>query len=228
MNNDIGTNINTNVNFQGHVHVNDKETGKTIANQIGLAGCIAAMTGGVAKTIAKSSIPPVQKAGLVVGSGIVGAVLHAGSNFVNAQNQAIHSISKSSTNIDKDIIPKNVNSFLDFTSDISPLEGLLLCINTLTYISIWLFTVLILQILFKVYISDRPKLTLLDSVLPSYSEKIKTYIYKFIKLNKQLNIIYSIWAIVLLFICILALGYFSSEIYHNLSDYVNVYLQYKK
>ena len=85
-----------------------------------------------------------------------------------------------------------------------------------------------MQILFKVYVNDKPELKLIDLILPSYSEKIKKYIYKLIKLNKNMNIFYSILAIILLFICLLGSAYFSLELYNNISNYVDIYIEYRK
>ena len=66
-----------------------------------------------------------------------------------------------------------------------------------------------MQVLFKIYISDKPKLKLIDYILPYYSENIKIYIYKLIKLNKNMNIFYSVFAVILLLICLLGSIYFS-------------------
>ena len=60
MNNDIGTNVNTNINLQGHIHVNDKQAGKYIATQ-GITGAMIGIAGGVGKAIAKSPMPPFKK-----------------------------------------------------------------------------------------------------------------------------------------------------------------------
>lgn len=88
--------------------------------------------------------------------------------------------------------------------------------------------VLSIQFFFKVYISDEPKLKLIDSMFPSKSEKIKVYIYKLIRLNKNMSLFYSIFTIILLFICILGSVYFSWELYNNLSSYVDVYIEWHK
>jgi hypothetical protein len=112
-------------------------------------------------------------------------------------------------------------------NDHSPLEILLQSIYILNSISIWLIIFLLIQILFKLYISDKPKLKVIDYILPYYSENIKTYIYKLIKVNKNMNIIYTIFGIILLFICILYSSYFSLELYNNLSNYVDVYIEYR-
>jgi hypothetical protein len=112
-------------------------------------------------------------------------------------------------------------------SNHTPLEILLQSICILNSISIWLIIMLLIQILSKLYISDKPKLKVIDYILPSYSENIKIYIYKLIKLNKNMNIFYTIFGIILLFICIISSLYFSLELYNNLYNYVAVYIEYR-
>jgi hypothetical protein len=186
------------------------------------------MAGGVAKAVAKSPLPPVQKAGLVVAAGIIGAAVHTGASAINAQTHSEHSINKSSVSTNQNVLPKDVNEFISSINDHTPLEILLQSICILNSICIWLIIILSMQIFFKVYVSDKPELKIVDYLLPSYNENIKIYIYKLIKLNKNMNIFYSIFAIILLFISILSSTYFSLELYDNLSSYVDVYIEHRK
>ena len=213
----------------------DKEVGVEVAkgisnlgSNIGLSACVGGMAAGVAKAVAKSPLPPMQKAGLVIGAGIVGAVLHTGASAINAQTHVKHSIDKSPASTNQNVLSKDVNEFIGSINDHTPLEILLQCICILNSICIWLIVILIMQILFKVYINDKPELKIIDYILPSYSNNIKIYVYKLIKLNKNMNIFYSIFATILLFICILGSVYFSLELYNNLSNYVDVYIEYRK
>lgn len=192
----------------------DKDAGAEVArglsnlgSNIGLGACVGALAGGVAKCVAKSSLPPFQKAGLVVVSGIAGAVLHTGASAINAQTHAASSKSSGSTG--QTVLPKDVNQFIGSLDDLAPLEILLQCIYILNSLCIWLILILSMQIFFKVYIGDKPELKLIDYILPSNSDKIKVYIYKLIKLNKNMSIIYTILTLILLLICILASAYFS-------------------
>lgn len=213
----------------------DKEAGTEVArgisnlgSNIGLTGCVGAMAAGVAKTVAKSPLPPVQKAGLVIGAGIIGAVIHTGASAINAQTHAERSINKSLASTNQNILPKDHHEFISSVNNSTPLEILIQSICILNYVCLWLIIILFIQILFKLYISDKPKLKIIDKILPSYSDNLKMYIYKMIKLNKNINIFYSILAIILLFICIISSLYFSLELYNNLSNYVDVYLEYRK
>jgi hypothetical protein len=128
----------------------------TLGNNVGLGACVGALAGGVAKTIAKSTLPPVQKAGLIVGAGLIGAVLHTGASAINAQSSV--NKTKSLNNLNQDVLPKNVNEFIDTTNNISPLEVLLLCITILNSINIWLIVIFSMQVFFKVYVKDKPEL----------------------------------------------------------------------
>lgn len=224
---------NKDITLKGKV-VLDKEAGvevakglSTLGSNVGLGACVGGMAAGVSKTLAKSPLPPIQKVGLVIGAGLAGAVIHAGANAINAQTHAERSINKSLISTDN-IIPKDSHEFIDSIINNTPLEILLQSICALNSISIWLITILLMQILFKLYISDKPKLKIIDYILPSYSENIKTYIYKLIKLNKNMNIFYTIFLIVLLFICVFYSFYFSFELYNNLHNYVDVYIEYHK
>ena len=221
---------NKDVTLKGKV-VLDKDAGAEVARglsnlgtNVGLGACVGALAGGVAK----SSIPPFQKAGLVVASGIAGAVLHTGASAINAQTHTANSISKCSGSTSQSTLSKNVNQFIGSVDDLTPLEILLQCICILNSLCIWTMIFLSMQIFFKVYLNDKPELKFIDLLLPFNSDKIKVYIYKLIKLNKNLSLFYSIFAIVLLFICISGSVYFSLELYNNLSSYVDVYIELSK
>jgi len=224
---------NKDITLKGKI-VLDKEAGaevakglSTLGSNVGLGACVGGIAAGVSKAVAKSPLPPIQKAGLIIGAGIAGAVIHAGANAINAQTHAERS-NKSPNSTNQNILPKDSHEFISSLNDHTPLEILLQSIYILNSISIWLIIILLIQILFKLYISDKPKLKVIDYILPSYSENIKIYIYKLIKLNKNMNIFYIIFGIILLFICIISSLYFSLELYNNLNNYVEVYIEYRK
>ena len=231
---DKNINENNKVTLQGKVVI-DKYAGAEVAkvlsnvgSNVGLGACVGALAGGVAKTVSKSSIPPFQKAGLVVASGITGAVLHTGASAINAQTHAASSINKYSEDIGKNASSKDLNNFLDFGNDIAPIEIILQCINILSWVSIWLIIIISIQYFFKVYIADKPRLKILNSLSPYYGDKIKKYIYMLVVLNKKVSIVYTILAFILLFISISGSTYFSWELYNNLNSYIDVYIEYRK
>src|SRR5215468_2020865 len=109
---------NKDITLKGKV-VLDKEAGaevakgiSTLGSNVGLGACVGAMAGGVAKAVAKSPLPPVQKAGLVIAAGLAGAVIHTGANAINAQTYAEHSVDKSSTSTNQNILPKDSHEFI--------------------------------------------------------------------------------------------------------------------
>lgn len=156
-----------------------------MGNNIGLDASIGGVAAGVAKTIAKSVIPPVQKAALVSAAAAAGAAIHVGASAINAQTQSWKNLTKNSTNDDVSQLPKDINKFIGFGSEHTPIEMLLGSINILHTICIFLIILLIVQVSFKFFMVEEPNIKLLDKILPSYSNKIKLYIYKLIKLNKK-------------------------------------------
>lgn len=224
---------NTDIVLKGKV-VLDKESGAEVAkglsnlgSNVGLGACIGALAGGVTKAVAKSGIPPIQKAGLIVASGVIGAALHIGANGVNTKIQANRNVNVSQSNINKNILPKDINKFIDYKDDNSPMEILLLSINILNWVAIWVFIVITLQFIFKYYVTDKPELKIIDYILPFKGKKVKEYIYKIIKLNKSISLFYTIFGWILLFISLIGSWYFSLDLFTSVQEYVDLYNQYK-
>jgi len=149
---------NKDVNLHGHVKV-DKEAGKaigqglqTIGSQLGLGATIAGVATAVGKTIAKSSIPPVQKAGVVVGAGLLGGLIHSTISQYNIRRNYNENITN---NMDTAIInDSNINKFINDNMSSSPLEVILSNLELINYICIYMLIILIIQILFKFNFKD--------------------------------------------------------------------------
>ena len=62
---------NNTVNIGGSVEMK-RDAAEVIGRNLGIAGTVAGVSGAVGNAIAKSSLPPLQKAGIVVGAAIVG------------------------------------------------------------------------------------------------------------------------------------------------------------
>jgi hypothetical protein len=123
-----------------------------VGSNIGLAGTVGAVTAGVAKSIGKSTLPPVQKAGIVVAGSLIGAGIHIGASFLNRLNNS----STTSPNI---IVSGNtISSSSNSQIVVSLLEGssannlanLIFSINMLTYAYLTLTLILSMIILFKI------------------------------------------------------------------------------
>ena len=75
---------NNTVNIGGKVEMN-RDAAEVVGRNIGIAGTVAGVSGAVGNAIAKSSLPPLQKAGIVVGAAIVGGGgIHVGTSLVNS------------------------------------------------------------------------------------------------------------------------------------------------
>ena len=139
--------------------------------------------------------------------GVVGGIIHIISSTVNHSNTYSNvgsSVNKSLNNSNNN----NINNLVDLSNNISPIEILLKCINILSDISLFLLFILSLQLFYKFYLNDKPKLEWLQLVFSSaYSDKIRIWVYKIIKLNKNMSIIYTIIIIILLIIYTLLLNY---------------------
>lgn len=224
---------NNNVDYHGHISL-DKEAGKaigqglnTIGSNVGLGASVAGLGAAVAKGIAKGSLPPFQKAGVIIAGGVIGGIIHTAASAIN-HNSNIFSDSISSSSVSKSI--NNVNNLIDLgNNNTSPIETLLHCLSILSSISLFLLIILSLQLFYKFFVSDKPKLKWIGSIFTSnYSETIKLYIYKIIKLNKNMSMVYIVIIIILLIISMFALSYISLELVNNLDKYVNVYIEQLK
>jgi hypothetical protein len=71
------------IHLHGHVSL-DKGAGQaigqgisTVGTQIGLGASIVGVSGAVGKAVTKSGMPPLQKAGFILGSGLVAGIGHS-------------------------------------------------------------------------------------------------------------------------------------------------------
>lgn len=91
--------INDKDNINLHTHVSlEKDAGKaigqglnTIGSQLGLGATIAGVSSGVAKGIAKSSVPPFQKVGIILSAGLIGGLSHSKISAINI-NKYLNSV----------------------------------------------------------------------------------------------------------------------------------------
>lgn len=210
-----------NLNAQANIEIGKQaatEIGKDLSN-IGIGATVAGVLAVVAKGLSKSSLPPVQKAGVIMAGSVIGGVIYVAASAIN-YNRNIPYSSQSSTKGSR-----GVNHLLDVNNE-SPLEILLQCISILSQVSLFLIIILSIQLF---YLSDKPNLSLIDNIIPiSYRDEIKKLIYKIIKLNKNMSMVYIIIIVILLIIYMLGLSYISLELVNNTDKYVNVYLVYLK
>lgn len=225
---------NTDITLKGKVVIS-KEAGEEIAkgfsnlgSNIGLGATVGATSASVAKVIAKSSIPPVQKTGLIIASAALGGAIHAGVTAINSQTTAVQKLKESTVKSSESPISKDINKFIDAGNNDSPLDILLNSISLINTICICLTIILFVQISFKFFMSEKPKLYFINKILPLYSNSIKLYIYKLIKLNKNINNIYIFYTLLLLFISLFFSEYFIINLLNNLDDYIKVWIELHK
>ena len=149
------------IDLHGHVSVNT-EAGKaigqglqTIGTQIG-----ATMTGvaaAVGKALTKSGLPPVQKAGIILGSSVISGIAHSRISIMN-RNMINETDLNSSSSIDTS---SNISKFIN-DSISSPLQDLLINFEMMSYVCLSLIYLIIIQLLFKLYFKDEIKLKNFD------------------------------------------------------------------
>ena len=60
-----------------------RDAAEVIGRNVGIAGTVAGVSGAVGNAIAKSSLPPLQKAGIVVGGAITRGAIHVVTTLVD-------------------------------------------------------------------------------------------------------------------------------------------------
>ncbi|TQS39471.1 hypothetical protein Golomagni_00005 [Golovinomyces magnicellulatus] len=78
----VDKNVSNTVNVGASIEVS-KDAAESLGTNIGMGGTIGTVAVAVSRSIAKSPIPPLQKAGIVVGSAAAGGAIFVGTNVVN-------------------------------------------------------------------------------------------------------------------------------------------------
>jgi hypothetical protein len=179
-----------NVNLHGNISF-DKEAGKaigqglnTIGSQLGLGGTMVGIGTAVSKTVAKGGMPPLQKAGLVVGTSLIAGLGHSLISSANRGAVKAENISSVPSNN----ISSHLNKLID-DSSVSPLQDLLFNGEMMSYVCLGILYILILQFIFKLHIKNNINLDLERLLGNNINTKINFYFNKIIKLNKQMNVI---------------------------------------
>jgi hypothetical protein len=123
------------------------------------AGTMVGVGGAVGKAVAKSGIPPLQKAGLILGSSIVAgaaqAVISSTSGYFNGANSASTITRATSSFASNNNISKLVGN-----SPLSPIQNVLWATETMDYVCLGIIYILIIQLIFKLYFKDNVNLGL--------------------------------------------------------------------
>jgi hypothetical protein len=236
---------NNNIDLHGHISI-DKEAGKsishglnTIGSNIGLGATVAGLGSAVANGITKTSMPTIQKAGIIIGAGMIGGLFHSKISAINRNNimqensglNTVNSINTEILSAKHDItnnISSSISKFVDSTASPSPLEDLLSNIEITNYVCISLIIILIIQIIFKFYLFENVKLNLNSLLGVKLNNVLEYYLNKIISLNNKMSIIY-IWLILTtLIVGLLSNSYALNDLSNNLDGYIAVYNSLKK
>ena len=223
-------NDNNDVSVHGHVTI-DKEAAKelgqglnVIGSQIGLGATITGVSLAVAKGISKASIPPMQKAGIILGTGLIAGLGHSRISVIN-RNSILKESIENNTHVSNNInnIGSGINKFVDDTISSSPLQDLLLNTELLNYTCLSLILILMIQIVFKFHLKDNIKLNLSSILGYKINKNIEYYLNKLIALNKKMSIVY-IWIILIALIFGLSFSALNcSELHTNIDSYIIVH-----
>lgn len=217
------------VNIGGNVELT-QESAESLGRNIGFAGTVGGIAGGVGKAISKSSIPPLQKASIVVASGAAAAgIFLAGSNLNRGLNSNTSSSSSSSSaNSLSSTKPDIVSKLIDDSGSISnnsELMNVILGLNMITYACLSLIIILFMMILFKFFLNeDKIKLNLSGLIGDKLNKSLNYYFIKIIQLNKKTSTVYILIIFIVLFISLAFEGYFITLLYNNLDKFIDLHI----
>jgi hypothetical protein len=141
----------------------------------------------VGKAVAKSGMPPLQKVGFIVGSGLAAGLGHSAISNINRR-----SVYEDNTNITASVSNNNINSQVNKLIDdshVSPLQELLFNGEMMSYVCLGVLYLLIIQLVFKLYFKDSINLNLSRLLGNKTNTNVEYYLNKIIKLNKQMSIV---------------------------------------
>lgn len=221
----------TNVHFHGHVSV-DKETGKaiaqgmnqglsTIGSQIGLGATMVGVSTVVGKAVAKSGMPPLQKAGIIVASSVIGGIGHSAISSMNRRSVYEENITPT-TSLSNTNINSHINKLID-DSHISPLQELFFDGEIINYTCLTIVYILTIQLIFKLYFKDTINLKSFKSLDDNFRMKLEFYFNKIIKLNKQMSIVWIWFGLVVIMFALGLNAYIINDISINLDSYINIH-----
>lgn len=202
----------------------------TIGSNIGLGATMAGLGTAVGKTIAKSSIPPMQKAGIVLGASMIAGLFNSNITTLNINKIMEQRIKNNLINkfvYSSNTKNSNINKFIDYNISSSPLQDLLSNIEKTNYVCISKVVLLIIQIIFKFHIKDNIKLSLNLILGNKFNNSLECYIKKIIVLNKKMSTINIRLILITLIIELYSSIYATLYLYVNIYSYVNEYISLK-
>ena len=200
---------NNTVSIGGSVEMN-RYAAELIGRNIGIAGTVAGVSGAVGKAIYKSSLPPLQKAGIVVGAAIAGGAIHVVTSVINrvVNTPSYTATPPSTTPPTTSGLGDGVNVADSGDGGSSDLMLLLLSIDTLISVSLGLIFIFFIMILFKFYL-NKYIMRLFKFYLNKYKVKLNLSSLIGDKMNNYLNNYLIILVELVLYIFLLLFFYYS-------------------
>ena len=217
-----------NVELHGHIHV-DKQSAETIASslntiggQLGLGASVTGVGMAVSKTIAKSGIPPMQKAAIVGAGAAFGGVIHSTFTSINKKESIKQGLVSSSSNNGGFGNNTGVCKLVD--NDISsPLTDLLFNMQILDYICLSLIYILIIQLIFKFFLKEHTIIKLSNIIGNKLNDNLNFYFNKILLLNKKMSNIYIVIIILLLISILIFDIYIINELISDINSYIEAH-----
>lgn len=215
--------LNTNVDI-GREAAREISLGlSSLGTQIGIGATVAGVATAVGKSITSSSLPPAQKAAIIVGGALAGGAIHVGTSAINRKNAV--TASKSINDSMSASATDNIKKYLDPTN--SPIQDLLYSIDILNTVCLALVFILTIQIIFKFFLhangASATRFDISSFVGINLNNRLNEYFKKLISINKKVSNIYIILILIILLISLYYSSYFSHELYTNINEYVNIY-----
>jgi len=186
-----------------------------VGSQLGTGATIVGMASAVSTAIGKTSLPPIQKVAIIIGSGMAGGLIHLGISGINRKT-ALANLENTVINNSNNIASDNIINKLINDNITSPLEDLLISIQGLNSICFTFIIILSIQLFIKLYIIKSVNISILGVTLNKYLNKL-------INLNREMNIIYIWILIIVLLISLSASTYFSYELYNDIDKYIEIH-----
>lgn len=233
---DVDKTTNNTINITGSVEMGKDaavEISKgvtTVGSNLGFAATSAGIAGAVGSAIAKSSVPPVQKAAIIVASGLAGAGIHiVGTNINKIINSNVTSPSFTSTSTN---IPSNGNKLIgngNFGGNNSELMNVILGLDMITWACLSLIFILFIIILFRFFFNeDNVKLNLSSLIGDNLNNSLNYYLIKIIKFNKKTSTVYIFIIFAVLFISLGFESYYLTLLYDNIDKFVEFHINSRK
>lgn len=214
------------IHLHGHVSL-DKGAGQaigqgisTVGTQIGLGASIVGVSGAVGKAVTKSGMPPLQKAGFILGSGLVAGIGHSWISNVNRKMI----ISENATNLNNNINP--TISRLVEDNHISPLQEFLFNGQMMNYVLLGIVYLIIIQLVFKLYFKHSVNLNLSKYLGNNFNDKTQYYLNKIILLNKRMSIFWIWFGFVVIIFGSSIEMYALFKICINLDSFINAHISF--